>query len=724
MDLDENHVDYILVAEFDVDAGPVVSHQYPKPIEGDKHLLAELMLPDQAHTRRQDWTIFFLHKVTDRGENILVDTEAEKDTSLVYVLNCVNTKHDKDVRRGAIVKSMAICTRHPFLQVFKPVLILALEKYLLSPSVLILRSLYESINAMDLSGMPLLTVYERTTLGSSQLKDMFIERFEDVNDTPIEEDHGVLNDRRTIRRNTLYYDLTRKGKLLFKKTNPTFDTHYYDSAIVFRDLTIPVRIPIASPYDFVGDPSIVQFLEVYISPNFTPPSFSTLHPHLTTAGPNTHPLIVILNALLTQKRVVFLGHGRPSIDVVDHVLAACSFASGGLLRGFINRAFPYTDLSKIEDLLEVPGFIAGVTNPAFEHHPSWWDVLCNLETKRVTISPFILQPDASALGASLPFPAWLNNPPPGSNGDEKQTNSEIGDEVFIEDLQQMLLSKFGENPLRERCKAYIYRFVRIAAEYEEIHGRDCLPNGCSRLWPADENVFAVKGHGYVWVDEVQRVRDLNMYRNVFEGWRQTETYVQLVEDIRYEWQMRPIKVFDIPHQMDRLTKTRMSQGEVAKIYFAYRDYIATNEELTQFISTLSTSQGGLFYIAIGLFHGNVLVRNAVHEFLERIEGHIAGRHFFQELNKFHKLAFLRMRDERRKISNIGASISTVEHAMTRLEALSHATFNHNQALNQSQEIGRRGTTRSSVQSTGSESNASATSDVSLLRRGSSVEVVQ
>jgi hypothetical protein len=65
----ENHVEYILVASFDIDRGSVMEHQYPAPISGDETMLAELMLPDQAHVRSQDWTIFFLHK----------DVEAEQE---------------------------------------------------------------------------------------------------------------------------------------------------------------------------------------------------------------------------------------------------------------------------------------------------------------------------------------------------------------------------------------------------------------------------------------------------------------------------------------------------------------------------------------------------------------------------------------------------------------------------------------------------------------------
>ncbi len=45
-----------------------MEHQYPGAISGDEHMLAELMLPDQAHVRNQDWTIFFLHKDTSEDE--------------------------------------------------------------------------------------------------------------------------------------------------------------------------------------------------------------------------------------------------------------------------------------------------------------------------------------------------------------------------------------------------------------------------------------------------------------------------------------------------------------------------------------------------------------------------------------------------------------------------------------------------------------------------------
>lgn len=143
-DSTERHVEYILVASFHVDRGPIMEHQYPGPISGDEHMLAELMLPDQAHVRNQDWTIFFLHKDTSQEEEAEREAEEEKKKlqrgdmgrqereasnnpdedkygvegredmeggddqdegeggegpPLIYVLNLVNTKQDTSAKR-------------------------------------------------------------------------------------------------------------------------------------------------------------------------------------------------------------------------------------------------------------------------------------------------------------------------------------------------------------------------------------------------------------------------------------------------------------------------------------------------------------------------------------------------------------------------------------------------------------------------------------------------
>ena len=115
-----------------------MEHQYPGAISPDENMLAELMLPDQTHVRKQDWTIFFLHKDSGASEEEATrntrqrkreekrskseqsgtddeedqTSEASGDESddsdeedagegppLMYVLNLVNTKQDNTVKR-------------------------------------------------------------------------------------------------------------------------------------------------------------------------------------------------------------------------------------------------------------------------------------------------------------------------------------------------------------------------------------------------------------------------------------------------------------------------------------------------------------------------------------------------------------------------------------------------------------------------------------------------
>jgi hypothetical protein len=73
--------------------------------------LAELMLPDGAHLRENDWTLFFLNQ---RSQG-----RTEKDKPLLFALNLVRTKHDATQRRGAKMMAMAVASRHHFIHIYK-----------------------------------------------------------------------------------------------------------------------------------------------------------------------------------------------------------------------------------------------------------------------------------------------------------------------------------------------------------------------------------------------------------------------------------------------------------------------------------------------------------------------------------------------------------------------------------------------------------------------------
>ncbi|KAI0548075.1 spindle pole body interacting protein [Xylaria curta] len=708
----ENHVEYILVASFDIDRGPVMEHQFPVAITGDEHMLAELMLPDQAHARNQDWTIFFLHKDQnqeeeeqeqkrkearrrrrkrrrdrqagisndggnptddendshgddddrdedendDRGDDDSTDEEPEggEGPPLIYVLNLVYTKHDKTVKRGAVVKAMAICTRHPFLHIYKPLLLLALEEYFKSPVPETLSMLYDAVNEMDLSLMPKLSLLEKYLLQSSDNKDLFVEKFERMVQKRIAEDgaDSLAAPFDASKSPPKLQGISRAGTKAYLENQTAYsvprDTHEFESKIMYKGIPIPVKIPTAIMPETVGDFSLVKLIQNFSDPHAKSMQPFALHPHLTTNGPGTHPIVVLANALLTQKRIIFLGHNMPSGDVAEAVLAACALASGGLLRGFTRFAFPYTDLTKIDDLLKVPGFIAGVTNPTFEMHPEWWDLLCDLPSGRMKISSKIEQ---APVTEGLVYFQQQNPTYANQLGGSSNTATDLtGDVVFMNDILKSIAARHGERVIRAKWRDWVLRFTRIAAAFEEgVYGVSALHVG------GDEHEQITGGHGFVWADDTAKQKELagNVYR--IEGWRNTRSYYSFIQDLAQIYTLRPLKGLDLHHMHDRLRTQRLTAAQSRDVYLSFAKWVWSYDEICLLLTVAPESHAGLFYLALGLFHKDRDVRVKTAGLLARVAEHEAGQHWWKSLSRYQKLAFHRIR---REGTDVGTTATT------------------------------------------------------------------
>jgi hypothetical protein len=407
-------------------------------------------------------------------------------------------------------------------------LLLALEEYFKNPHPATLALLYEAVNTMDLSLMPRLSLLERYLLQASENKDLFVEKFEQMIQMRMAEDRGEppesiagISDSPERR-----VDLTRNGTKAHVHAHSAYsvprDTHEFETKVIYNGIPIPIKVPVAISPETVGDFSLIQLIQTFADPHSKSPQPFVLHPHLTTGGAYTHPIIVLVNAMLTQKRVIFLGHNRPSGEVAEAVLAACALASGGILRGFTRHAFPYTDLSKIDDLLKVPGFIAGVTNPTFENHPEWWDVLCDLPTGRMKISSRIetVPPTEGLVNFQQQNPSYAS-----VVGVSSSTNSGVdatGDNAFMDSVLRSINARHGEGTVRTKWRDWVEKFTRIAAAFEEtVYGASALYIGVEEAEPGNESV---SGHGYVWPDEASKLRELAGGVMRIEGWRNTRSY--------------------------------------------------------------------------------------------------------------------------------------------------------------------------------------------------------
>ncbi|KAJ9656911.1 hypothetical protein H2198_004664 [Neophaeococcomyces mojaviensis] len=697
LDDSEPHVEYILVASFDVDRGPTMLHQVPGAISPDENMLAELMLPDQTHMRPQDWTMFFLHKdgaaaedAAERrelrrqmrelreqqrqaGEDVDGESSSDEDSDdgldgppLMYVLNLVNTKHDPNEKRGAKTQAMAICTRHTFLHIYKPLLLLALEDYFKNPGQEVLENLYNSLNAMDISLMPRLSLLERHVLQANDVRDLFVEKYEAMIEQRLEDEAAARTDSPP--------ESPSRNKYVTPR-----DTHEFESKIIYNDIPIPVKIPTAPASETVGDFSLIQLVQTFTTPHVTQPQPFALHPHLTTAGAFTHPIIVLINAMLTEKRVIFLGHNRPSGEVAEAVLAACALTSGGILRGFTRHAFPYTDLSKIDDLLKVPGFIAGVTNPAFSYHPEWWDLLVDLPAGRMKISNSIAPApvtEGSTFFAQHPALPKDTHPDP------------TGDVAFMENIVACIESRQGEQMIRSKFRSYISKFTRVAAAFEEtVYGASSLTvlppteiekpgsvNGALHRKSSTTTASSskpLKGHGYVWASEEAKIRELAATTAKIEGWRSTRSYYAFIQDLATEASMKeepispissssdlhaspqktktngverldgPRPYLDINHSLSRLRTLRLAPQEAARIYLALAQYCTSYNTILELLSHAPLSEAGLFHVSLGLWHEDRRVREATTKLLDQVRRHAAGRVWFARLGGFVNLGFAR-----------------------------------------------------------------------------------
>ncbi|GAM21359.1 hypothetical protein SAMD00019534_045330, partial [Acytostelium subglobosum LB1] len=581
----KKNIEYILLAEFDIDVGSKVKYQYPSPTGEDESLLAEFMLPDGSHKRDDDWTVFFLNRPDPDGHlskskakpkpppaektiwmvkelaeetaaggpppkkndsapelrnsvnvtnmnnsnnnissgnnnnnsssNSISTTSNNTDDSknnnkqFLYCLNFMNNQKDDSVRRGAIVKSLAICTTHPFIHIYKPFMILGIQKYFSSPSLDVIVDLYNSLNGLDMSTIPYLNDVQKHILRSS----------------------------------------------------PDKNKQNHSANIAYLGKQMPVYIPITFFPDEVGDYKVITLVQKF-----------------------GNDIMKIFNGILSQKRILFLGYGCSAGEVCNYVLAACSMVCPPL-KGIRERTFPYTNLVYL-DFLSVPGYITGVTNPMFEEHPEWWDILCNIGTGKVVMN--------ASLVSEVPdkFAQYDND--------------------FMAEVNYNISTHYGEDKIKSLFQEYTQHIVDMALDEEEF------------------------------LDDQTRALALEANQARIDSWTRTKTYTTYLQDRENSKKNSAIRDHTIQQSIKKLRKKKhVTEKEVLKIYDSFLNSIKTEQQVTEFLSYLPKSHGGLFPVAVGLFHQSKEVRNATTELLKRLDKIQTGSGFIAGLNPFLKQCYER-----------------------------------------------------------------------------------
>ena len=155
--------------------------------------------------------------------------------------------------------------------------------------------LYNAVNEMDLSLMPKLSILERHLLQSSENKDLFVEKFEQMIQARITETSGVGVDQPLDASRALLSQpgIFRSGSKAHIEGNAAYvvprDTHEFESRVMYKGIPIPIKVPVAVMPEIVGDFSLIKLIQNFSDTNSKSPQTFPLHPHLTTNGPQHTP---------------------------------------------------------------------------------------------------------------------------------------------------------------------------------------------------------------------------------------------------------------------------------------------------------------------------------------------------------------------------------------------------------------------------------------------------
>lgn len=619
------NISYIVTAEFHVDKGPSLIHQYPNELPGVSGLqyLPELMLPDQIHKRLEDYTLFFLYMNSVTGEFQYRYDARTCETNPYFVYTIVNNVADQTVKRGSVIKSLSIVTTLTYFKHFKPLLMICLDRYFADDNISYLEELYDSINSKSL---------QASQTNQSVVKKLLITSILDL----------PLNEK-------IYLDEAFRNKLFgIKETNEDLFIRKdlsYNSIVTFNNMKIPIKIPLILLPDTLGD---------YFNPtdlNFKPNLINILNatlatPHhnneLTIYGLLTPPIIILLNAFLTGKRILFMSYENSAGHIIDHILLALKLISGGgILTGFLTNynVFPILDVSKISMLEECDSYLAGTINPFFKANDKLWDVLYDLDANEFHISSQIA---------------------------EKQyaNNSIIGEDAkFLSNLQ---LSLFNYNDDLTTLQLIFRRHAN-----EMIRVLLSLRNFNTSMDSKDQATLLMDGVGYFWHSDTTKLLEMSCYQLISTKFQDllfskklgySLTLLNLSNELNL--------MIDLQHHLQKLNNV-VSSATLAhnrinerEIWFNILKYLISGKSLETFLlvtylippnsstSLMSSSHGGnltifdknkgIELLLINLFNEDDQVKsNIVMILQELLDNFLCGwclTNFF-ETNFIYKMAF-------------------------------------------------------------------------------------
>lgn len=538
-------IEYIITAEFHVDKGPCLIHQHPHDILGLDNLpfLPELMIPDQIHKRDEDYTLFLLYRDQTSGTFQYLYDKKTCEVEPYYLYTIVSSVKDSSFKRGSEIKSLSILTRLPFFKNFKPLLLICLDKYFGRSDIEILKKLYDAVNVKNFN---ISNNYQNKT---SIIKQLLITS---ILDLPIND--KIYHDE-VFRKKIL--GITEANEDLFIRKDLSFN-----SIINFNDMKIPIKIPLLNLPDNIGDylnptdlnfkPNLINIMNAKLASNY-------YNNELTIYGLQTPPIIILINALLTGKKIIFMSYENSSGYIIDHVLLALKIITGGgILSGLLTNynIFPMIDVSKIDLLEQCSSYLAGTINPFFKNNDKLWDLLYDLDTNEFYLSSQINEPDQN-----LVF-----------------KNSIISEDAkFLSNLQ---LSLFNYNDdlttIQLIFRRHINEILRILLSSKNFNS-DLLPKNKPKLQ------LLLDGIGYYWSSDSNKLLEMSCYQLISKKFQdllynEKMIYNLLLPNLANELNL----MIDLQYHLQKLNNANSNVDE-REIWYNILKYLISGKSLEVFL---------------------------------------------------------------------------------------------------------------------------------------------
>lgn len=340
-------------------------------------------------------------------------------------------------------------------------------------------------------------------------------------------------------------------------------------------------------------------------------------------------VMTLYNAAFVGRRILFLGHNLSAATVSKMVLATASLVHP--LNGLLDRVFPYAHLTDLE-FLQVPGFIAGVTNPIFANHWEWFDVLADIKEGTVSTSA-----SQYANGGNAVVATGSLSPEKVGDGASTTSHEMIDAEVYAQ-MTSAGTATFGE----EYTRAVLHDHT--VSLLDQVYSRELFRDDNRRRISFDGNAARVQefriGPSFEPFDIRQRFgqchsafgRNLNTLRTVRSAlWTRPApnlTTRALCQSVRL-MQVRRLP----PRQMQAILEEIASR-------------LQTEEHVWQMLELLPESRSGLLPIAVGLFSAKSVQASAF-DLLRRIESVGVGAKAIDQLPMMVLMAYRRLKRRQR-----------------------------------------------------------------------------